>query len=147
MALNVTPFVGTDNFNMETFNNMISQINSGVNSEISDVLAQLGTKAKIQTGSYVGTGTYGVDNPNQIVLPFPPQFFAIIPETESQNNHLAVIGIPGTLSIRYNAYSGFSAEYTATKIEAIGNVLQWSGGNAANQLNYNGATYKYVVFG
>ena len=26
MALNVTPFVGTDNFNMETFNNMITQI-------------------------------------------------------------------------------------------------------------------------
>ena len=54
MALNVTPFVGTDNFNMETFNNMISQINSGVNSEISGVLAQLGTKARIQTGSYDG---------------------------------------------------------------------------------------------
>ena len=103
-------------------------------------------KVQIKTGSYVGTGTYGADNPNQIVLPFPPQFFAIIPVADSQNN-FAVIGIPGTLSLRYHAYSGYSAEYIATKIEAIGNVLQWSGGNAAWQLNYKGATYKYVVFG
>ena len=68
MAMNVASFVGTDNFNMETFNNMISQINSGVNSEISDVLAQLGTRAKIQTGSYVGTGTYGADNPYSLTF-------------------------------------------------------------------------------
>ena len=72
MAMNVTPFVGTDNFNMETFNNMISQINNGVNSEISEVLAQLGTKAKIQTGSYVGTGTYGADNPCSLTFDFEP---------------------------------------------------------------------------
>ena len=77
MAMNVTPFVGTDNFNMETFNNMISQINGGVNSEISDVLAQLGTKAKVQTGSYVGTGTYGVDNPCSLTFDFAPKLVII----------------------------------------------------------------------
>ena len=105
-------------------------------------------KVQIKTGSYVGTGTYGVDNPNQIVLPFPPQFFAIIPVTGSQNKHYAVIGIPGALSLRYNAYTGSVGEYTATNIKAIGNVLQWyTATNAAEQLNYNGATYKYVVFG
>ena len=77
MAMNVTPFVGTDNFNMETFNNMISQINSGVNSEISDVLAQLGTKARIQTGSYVGTGTYGASNPCSLTFDFVPKMVYI----------------------------------------------------------------------
>lgn len=77
MAMNVTPFVGTDNFNMETFNNMISQINSGVNGEISDVLAQLGTRAKIQTGSYVGTGTYGADNPCSLTFDFEPKLLIV----------------------------------------------------------------------
>ena len=77
MAMNVTPFVGTDNFNMETFNNMISQINNGVNSEISEVLAQLGTKAKIQTGSYVGTGTYGADNPCSLTFNFEPKICVV----------------------------------------------------------------------
>ena len=77
MAMNVTPFVGTDNFNMETFNNMISQINNGVNSEISEVLAQLGTKAKIQTGSYVGTGTYGADNPCSLTFDFEPHYIIV----------------------------------------------------------------------
>ena len=114
---------------------------------IDNVQSSTDSKAKIQTGSYVGTGTYGVDNPNQIVLPFPPQFFAIIPETGSQNNHYAVIGIPGALSLRYDAYSGSVGEYTTSIIKAIGNVLQWFSANAAWQLNYKGATYKYVVFG
>lgn len=85
MAMNVTPFVGTDNFNMETFNNMISQINGGVNSEISDVLAQLGTKAKFQTGSYVGTGTYGEDNPCSVTFDFIPRFFMILGHSSSAN--------------------------------------------------------------
>ena len=115
---------------------------------IDNVQSSTDSKAKIQTGSYVGTGTYGVNHPNQIVLPFPPQFFAIIPVTGSSNNHHAVIGIPGALSLRYNAYSGFSDYYIATEIEAIGNVLQWyTATNAVDQLNYKGATYKYVVFG
>ena len=77
MALNVTPFVGTDNFNMETFNNMISQINSGVNSEISDVLAQLGTKAEIVYSNYTGTGTFGSGKETVITFPFSPAFICI----------------------------------------------------------------------
>lgn len=63
MALNVSQFQSSDNFNMAEFNDMISQINSGVNSEISALTTALNGKAKIQTGSYVGTGTYGSSNP------------------------------------------------------------------------------------
>ena len=70
MAMNVTPFVGTDNFNMETFNNMISQINNGVNNEIAEVFTQLGTKTRIQAGSYVGTGTFGPNNPCSLTFDF-----------------------------------------------------------------------------
>ena len=94
MAMNVTPFVGTDNFNMETFNNMISQINGGVNSEISDVLAQLGTKAKFQTGSYVGTGTYGADNPCSLTFDFVPKVVYI-----SQPTYIEVEASDGQHSI------------------------------------------------
>lgn len=110
MAMNVTPFVGTDNFNMETFNNMISQINNGVNSEISEVLAQLGTKAKIQTGSYVGTGTYGADNPCSLTFDFVPEIICIYCFKDN-NNNLGVIG-----NSEYGSTSSYQEQISYTMV-------------------------------
>ena len=126
MAMNVTPFVGTDNFNMETFNNMISQINGGVNSEISDVLARLGTKAKFQTGSYVGTGTYGKNNPCSLTFDFVPKVVYI-----SQPTSIEVQGVDG----QYTIYSHF---IQMVSVSPLGNGLYLrrpSNTPISNQLN------------
>ena len=37
--------------------------------------------AKIQTGSYIGTGTYGADNPNSITFDFVPRIFVVTSKT------------------------------------------------------------------
>lgn len=158
MALNVTPFVGTDNFNMETFNNMISQINSGVNSEISDVLAQLGTKARIQTGSYVGTGTYGASNPCSLTFDFVPKIVVIFGYSSGDGSMgLAVINtdMPDISYAQYRyAYfyggktdgleSGLMPEdYTAKSLN--GKTLSWYGGTKYFQCNVSGNTYYYYA--
>ena len=151
MALNVTPFVGTDNFNMETFNNMISQINSGVNSEILDVLAQLGTKAKIQTGSYVGTGTYGAGNPCSLTFDFVPKFLYV----KSANSSSAGFFLPHTLTNTFKnfAYQGFTQNAAIQSSNCYGkmegttlswyNTLTISGAEGA-QFN-NSGTYHYIA--
>lgn len=36
------------------------------------------SKARVQTGSYVGTGTYGKDNPCSVTFDFIPRFFMIL---------------------------------------------------------------------
>ena len=151
MAMNVTPFVGTDNFNMETFNNMISQINSGVNSEISDVLAQLGTKAKIQTGSYVGTGTYGVGNPCSLTFDFVPKFLYI----KSTNSSSAGFFLPHTLTntFKHYAYQGFTQNASIQSSNCYGKMegttLSWYNtvtiGNAAGEQLNNSGTYHYIA--
>lgn len=151
MAINVTPFVGTDNFNMETFNNMISQINNGVNSEISEVLAQLGTKAKIQTGSYIGTGTYGSDNPCSLAFESVPKFVYI----KSFGSSCAGFFLPYTLTDSFTnfAYQGFTenAGLQASNLHAkFKNLtLSWySAGaytDAKYQLNSSGITYNYIA--
>lgn len=150
MALNVTPFVGTDNFNMETFNNMISQINSGVNSEISDVLAQLDTKAKIQTGSYVGTGTYGAGNPCSLTFDFVPKFLYI----KSTNSSSAGFFLPHTFTNTFKdfAYQGFSQKTGIQSANCYGKMkgttLSWyyssSSEGAGAQFN-NSGTYHYIA--
>ena len=150
MALNVTPFVGTDNFNMETFNNMISQINSGVNSEISDVLAQLGTKAKIQTGSYVGTGTYGAGNPCSLTFDFVPKFLYV----KSTNSSSAGFFLPHTLTNTFKnfAYQGFIQNTAIQSSNCYGKMegttLSWynkmSSEGVGGQFN-NSGTYHYIA--
>ena len=158
MALNVTPFVGTDNFNMETFNNMISQINSGVNSEISDVLAQLGTKAKIQTGSYVGTGTYGESNPNTLTFDFVPKIVVIFGYSDySGFMSLAVINtdMPNINSAqpRYAYFYGGNTDgqdsglmpKDRTAKSLNGKTLSWYGPTIYFQCNVSGNTYYYYA--
>ena len=158
MALNVTPFVGTDNFNMETFNNMISQINSGVNSEISDVLAQLGTKAKIQTGSYVGTGTHGESNPNTLTFDFVPKIVAIFGYSDySGFMSLAVINtdMPDIGYAQYRSayfYGGQTDGQDSGLMQKIGTAkslngktLSWYGPTLYFQCNISGNTYYYYA--
>lgn len=157
MAMNVTPFVGTDNFNMETFNNMISQINSGVNGEISDVLAQLGTRAKIQTGSYVGTGTYGADNPCSLTFDFEPKICVVYRYSGLQvGSGGSGWGIPSFLwlsrqtSAKISEGSGTSA--STLHLEQNGNTLSWYATAAAGgvtlqntQCNASGVTYYWLA--
>lgn len=103
---------------------------------------------KIETGSYVGTGAYGEDNKNEILLTFIPKFFVITPTGGSQNDHYFAIGIPGALCLEFNAYTGSSDYYTSiATFEAIENSLQWYYSNASSQLNLSGVTYKYVILG
>ena len=157
MAMNVTPFVGTDNFNMETFNNMISQINNGVNSEISEVLTQLGTKAKIQTGSYVGTGTYGASNPCSLTFDFEPKVVFI----ESYTYHNTPFYASGAgvtfwdFNILINPCIGGKGTNASCHIAWNGNTVSWYfdytsvGVSYMNsfQQNVNGQTYHYIGIG
>ena len=143
MAMNVTPFVGTDNFNMETFNNMISQINSGVNGEISDVLAQLGTKAGFVYGTYKGTGTSGSDNPNSLTFDGKPLLVAILPSNTIGYMYglgfLAVKDAPFLFTSMHDSKSSCTTSWT-------GNTLSWySSGYPQYQFNVNGYTYYYVA--
>ena len=162
MAMNVTPFVGTDNFNMETFNNMISQINNGVNGEISEVLAQLGTKAKIQTGSYVGTGTYGADNPCSLTFDTLPKliwFYAQETGTGSNRDFYFVTSnssanpflIPNE-DFSVNLYSGASGGFRNYNVyqKVEGNTVFWWSTNESvgkeQQGNIANNTYYYIAF-
>ena len=48
---------------------------------------------KIQTGSYVGTGTYGVDNPNSLTFDFVPKFVIVTPDLVNSGDSQGYIGI------------------------------------------------------
>lgn len=106
---------------------------------------------KIETGSYVGTGTYGESNPNTLTFGFEPKLVFIA--TENQEN---VINRVATAPLIFG--TNFSSIFYVTSSPTLleGTIyLQWdknaiefyNAGSASRQLNSAGETYRYVALG
>ena len=102
--------------------------------------------AQIETGSYVGTGKYGENNPNVLTFSFAPKL--IIFASNEKPGSYYVIG-----TFVYNAPRGI----TTTRMNTTPSVAQlswedktvkyYSTDNANYQLNSNTITYYYVAIG
>lgn len=115
------------------------------------------TAPKIETGSYVGTGTYGASNPNTLTFGFKPKFVWIyayqIPEYPywyNVGNHVGAFpfdAIPeNTFGNRYPPYDD-SGPNNNSHSKRTGNTLTWYNTNSANE-QFNGAfTYHYIAIG
>lgn len=98
------------------------------------------TAPKIETGSYVGTGTYGSGGKNSLTFGFVPAILIIT--VDYVNYHYVNSGYIVCNSGGHSGQNG--------NIEAIvdGNTVSWYSGNSAQvQLNTSGLTYKYVAIG
>lgn len=108
-------------------------------------------RTKIAAGSYVGTGTYGVNNQNSLSFSFAPKLILIYKADETSQmwglwsdgaSRLIILRQSSTTSDRNNA-------------SLVDNVFSWycpatgSGTSTAAQyqLNVSGSTYNYVAIG
>ena len=89
--------------------------------------------AQICTGSYVGTGTYGVDDPTIIDAPFIPRLVIILYESEVNSCRIMWIGQNPTDNKVHCALNGTTFSVYAE--------------SAGLQANATGITYHYVVIG
>lgn len=110
-----------------------------------EYLGKLGDKARVQVVSYVGTGTYGEDNPCSITAGFKIKaaimMYHYIPSSGS------LFMISDELSTNYTADIGFSevnANYSWGKKSADGKTLSWYGTRSASG-QFNDSGYKYYV--
>ena len=99
------------------------------------------TIVEIEHDSYVGTGTYGANNPTSLTFPFEPKLLVV-------NDVVMVRGV-GHFSIQYG--DGWSSGSDITWDE---NTVSWYHLNANTgheealfQLNANGQIYYYVAIG
>lgn len=120
-------------------------------------LAEAMKAAKVQTGSYVGTGTYGDENPCSLTFEFAPKLVWIVgqshnggyylfSESSSYNYRLPCEFLPTT----YTAGCGFgSASGTYGKRSEDGKTIYWytTGSDAALQNNRQNYEYYYVAIG
>ena len=122
---------------------------------IDSILSLVSGGAKIQTGSYVGTGTYGSANPCSLTFDFEPKWAFISEESATGqtlqgcgvaffNNKSATYtigcGITGTSQFAYSNPANFISAWD-------NNSLSWYGSAANNQLNISTSIYRYVCIG
>lgn len=160
MAMNVSQFQPSDNFNMAEFNDKITQINSGVNSEVSALKTLINEGVKFEIASYVGTGLNGASNPSSLTFSFAPTFVIYMGSVDSDlhvsghgsgQNWLA---IPKYMSTSYRQYDGFAAQNysdysTYGKISPDGKTISWYNTSDVSfaQLNFANDTYYYIAIG
>lgn len=108
--------------------------------------------AKVETGSYVGTGTYGSSNPNSLTFSFTPKM-VVINYTATQYYGPRMGGqvwlyedTRGVTSIPI----GTGNVVTEAQLTWNNNILSWYQGsleNAKYQLNESGVTYSWIAIG
>ena len=100
---------------------------------------------RIATGSYVGTGTYGADNPCTLTFDFTPRI-VFFDASEADHDEWVTPYIWGALYFVYRRYqlTRTSFCYSSTN----GSTLSWyTTKGTADQINSDGQTYRYLIIG
>ena len=147
-------WVEEDRIQMEDFNRMCADIESGltaVNSEAVESRAELGAElaelaaqigsggntCRIVHGTYVGTGTAGTNGKSTLTFNFKPMMVAVFDPTLSTD-----------VAIMWTNASSVLYKSKYCTVSWSGNSVTWhSDTNAYQQLNSSGVTYHYVAIG
>lgn len=107
-----------------------------------DILGNTIPVPKIETGSYVGTGTYGVDNPNTLTFGFAPKFVIVYTNGVSTGNQVILFN-PAITAIGFSQNSGWGLSLSWNE-----NSVSWYHEEyASQQFNASETTYYYYAIG
>jgi hypothetical protein len=122
------------------------------------VKAEDAKDAKVATGSYKGTGSYGWNNPNTLTFDFAPKLVwigfynssgstNIMPISNASNMEFMTSFIfTSALTTDFLSFGGNGYQYF--KKSADGKTVSWYGNNnATNHMNNTNFTYYYIAIG
>lgn len=110
-------------------------------------LGQLGEGARIEVGSYVGTGTYGANNPNTLTFGIEPKLVVV----QGKNNNTGYFDSAAIVrnSTEYRSQAGSTYIFHFANIAWEEKSVSWYTDKTApgHQANYSGTTYYYIAIG
>ena len=108
-----------------------------------------GSGGNIASGTYVGTGTYGAENPTVIHVPFIPRLILVYDVDGITNVGIFPLYIiPENLVAIFQRLSGTTVERRVMNIEIQNfDVKFYSEAVALYQANENGVEYFWIAFG
>ena len=112
---------------------------------------------KIQTGSYIGTGTYGENNPNTLTFNFAPKLLWFVAYYNSSENQVkqfysCYILSSDALTTSLNKYeftgSNSHGDYSYASKSSDGKTFSWyNTAGDAQQFNTQGMKYYWLILG
>lgn len=158
MASNQTPSYGLNQWSLNDYV-IMEEFNEDNRKTEQALLALKSAMPRIATGSYVGTGTSGEDNPNTLEFDFTPQL--IIVTTDGASNYITntsdnsapwIFVRPWQYTNRFSRSNTSSTSYY-TYVTWLEKGVSWyvamGNGNPhpIGQLNAEGQTYHYLAIG
>ena len=110
-------------------------------------LGQLGGGARIEVGSYVGTGTYGKSNPNTLTFGVEPQLVAIFSPSQNGNYAYKLFMLRNVLGASILDSDGNNNGVIVTWSEKSVTWYVYGSKNANYQMNVSNYTYHYIAIG
>lgn len=113
---------------------------------ITDVFGYDVPICQYEYGSYVGTGTSGSSNPNNLNFSFNPKIvFVTDASSTSTNNFYEPLMLVNGGKF-YTVYKVYSDDYYTLNVGWQGNGVSWyASNNAGAQMNISGVTYNYFA--
>ena len=138
--LNLPQFEETDRIHHDDFNTAFAAIDEAM--------------ARIVVGSYVGTGTYGTENPCSISFDFTPKILVFL----TTNTFVYTFSGSGTSpsatvfhwGVTRRFYEGTWEVTGQNDVTYDGNTISWSNlyaRSGSDQRNTSGTTYYYLAIG
>ena len=113
--------------------------------EVNDAVS---LQLKVATGSYNGSGVFGVSNPSSLVFDFTPKLVILHSQGKTTQYKTGFVWMPGMTQIRYVFGGSSSASDLEITIALNGKTLTWYSTNSAErQMNHGSETYHYIAFG
>lgn len=118
---------------------LIDSVNTGLNA-----------RAKIASGSYVGTGTGGQSNPTSITVGFSPKV-VIVGNTSPVNTEFWFLIMVNPLDHSIEGLPSFRSDAREIFVSWTGSGVSWYANSKFNpqfvQLNEAGITYQWIAWG
>lgn len=129
---------------LQAMSNTIAQNQTNVAS----LLPLLSSSAKIESGSYTGTGTSGSENPNSLTFSIAPAILFIITANNVNTPYQCFFINPCVSAWTLISSSG---SYNRLRVTWNNNIVTWytnvTSSPANVQLNTSGTTYYYIAIG
>lgn len=110
---------------------------------LATAIGGMSNNAKIETGSYTGTGTYGTSNKTEITFSFTPKIVFIQDSNSEQTQ-----GLPYIWGSAYLITVSRTTTLSGCTASVAGNTLSFYSTNSARvQLNNSASVYKWVAIG
>ena len=119
---------------------------SALTAKGSTMATDLSGRARIQAGSYTGTGTYGSSNTNSLTFSFTPKLVFLLPLAGKNHTTMPIVWGQSSYTHISHSSAGGSTATTGT-VTYSGNTIRWYSSGTTSQHNDSGSTYYYAAVG